>query len=186
MSEFRIASRYAKSLLDLSKEQNIVEEVYKDMELVLATIKGVREFELLLKSPIVKDSMKVKIMDKIFSKKVHNVTLSFMQLVAKKARATILETITREFHNQYLILKGIQEVDLTTTFKIDEGLRKEFKAIVEKLTNKKPTLTEKVSDEIIGGFILDIGDRRIDASVKSNLQKIEYELTSEEEILKFK
>ena len=178
MSEFRIATRYAKSLLDLSKEQNIVEEVYKDMNLVIETIKGVREFGLLLKSPIVKDSMKEKIMDEIFSKKVHTVTLSFMQLVTKKARATILEPIAREFHNQYLILKGIQEVDLTTTFKIDEGLRKEFEAIVEKLTNKQPTLTEKVSDEIIGGFILDIGDRRIDASVKSNLQKIEYELTN--------
>ncbi len=177
MSEFRIASRYAKSLLDLCKEENIVEEVYKDMNLVLATIKEVREFGLVLKSPIVKDTLKAKIMDQIFSKKVHPVTLSFMQLVNKKARASVLEPIAKEVHQQYLILKGIQEVSLTTTFTIDEGLRKEFKAIVKKITSKEPALTEKVSEDLIGGFILDIGDRRVDASVKSNLDKIEYELT---------
>jgi len=178
MSEFRIATRYSKSLLDLSKEQNLLEDVYKDMMLVYSTIKEVRGFRLLLKSPIVKDRLKGTIITKIFTNRIQKLTLAFLQLVSKKSRASMLESIAREFQHQYLIYKGMQEVSLTTSFEVDEELRNEFKSIVKRLTNKTPLLEEKVSEEIIGGFILEIGDRRIDASIKTNLEKIEYELSS--------
>ena len=178
MSEFRIASRYAKSLLILCKEQNLVEEINNDMSFINSTIHKVRDFSLMLKSPIIKDNTKAKIIEAVFKGKIHSLTLSFIQLVTKKARASILGPITTEFKQQYLVFKGIQEVSLTTTFKVDPVLKKEFEDAVRRLTNKTPYLTEKVSEDIIGGFVLDIGDRRIDASIKSNLEKIEYELTN--------
>lgn len=178
MSEYRIASRYAKSLLTLCKEQNLVEEIKKDMSLINSTISEVRDFSSMLKSPIIKDNTKTKILETVFKGKIHSLTLSFILLVTKKGRASILEPITSEFRQQYLVFKGIQEVSLTTTFKVDPILKKEFEEVVRKLTNKTPHLTEKVSEDIIGGFVLDIGDRRIDASIKTNLEKIEYELTN--------
>ncbi len=90
----------------------------------------------------------------------------------------MIESITSEFLTLFLAFKGIQKVKLTTTLKIDDALRSEIKSIIKKLTDKEPDLTEELSDDIIGGFILDIGDRRIDSSLKSKLEKIEFELTN--------
>ena len=78
MSEFRIASRYAKSLLTLCKEQNLVEEINKDMSFINSTITEVRDFSLMLKSPIVKDHTKAKIIGEVFKGKINSLTLSFL------------------------------------------------------------------------------------------------------------
>lgn len=178
MSEYRAASRYAKSILDLSKEMNLIEEVHNDMVLLSNTFKGSYDLRLMLKSPIITDLQKEKILELIFGEKVNNLTISFFKLVTKKARSKMIDSITSEFLVQYLAYKGIQKVKLTTTFKIDDTLRNEIKSIVKKLTDKEPELTEELSDDIIGGFVLDIGDRRIDSSMKSKLKKIEFELTN--------
>ncbi len=178
MSEYRAASRYAKSILDLSKEMNLVEEVHNDMVLLSNTFKGSYDLRLLLKSPIIKDHRKEKILELIFGDKVNKLTISFLRLVTKKARSMMIESITSEFLTLFLAFKGIQKVKLTTTLKIDDALRSEIKSIIKKLTDKEPDLTEELSDDIIGGFILDIGDRRIDSSLKSKLEKIEFELTN--------
>ena len=177
MSEFRAASRYAKSLLDLSKEMENVEEVHSDMLLLNSTINTSHDLRLLLKSPIIKDLQKAKILDLIFSGKINALTISFFKLVTRKARSKLIHQISKEFLTQYLVFKGIQKAKLTTTFKIDETLRKEIKSLVKNLTNKEPELSEEISDEIIGGYILDIGDQRIDSSMKSKLKKIEFEMT---------
>jgi len=176
MSAFRTSTRYAKSLLDLSLEMKLVEVVYKDMEMINSTISTYRELGLMLKSPIIKEAQKEIVLTKLFEKRLNSLTMKFIALVAKKSRAALLQNITVQFKVQYMELKGIQEATITTTFPLDEKLRKEFEEVVKDITKKTPSVNEEVSEDIIGGFILDIGDRRIDASVKMNLGKIEYEL----------
>ena len=177
MSDFRTATRYAKSVLDLSIEMKSLEKVYADMISIQSLIQSSRELRLLLQSPIVKDAKKGIIIEKIFKNKVNDLTLKFLNLVVKKGRANALFSVTEQFQRQYMDYKGIQEAEVTTTFKLDDKLRKEFDKVVANLTKKTPSLKENISDDIIGGFVLDIGDKRIDASIKTNLEKIEYELT---------
>lgn len=177
MSDFRTASRYAKALLDLAEEQKSLDKVYSDMTMVQRTIAASREFSLMLKSPIVKDSVKEVILERLFDGKVQKLSLEFMKLVSRKARAALLDPISKQALSQYLDRKGIQEAHLTTTFEIDDKLLKAFNDVVKDLTKKEPSISTRVSEDIIGGFVLDIGDKRIDTSIKSNLEKIEFELT---------
>ncbi len=176
MSAFRVASRYAKSLLDLCKEKGLVEEVSNDMVLIDSACEQNRELILVLRSPIINQDKKIKILKAIFGNKVNKVTRLFMTLIISKGRAEVLHEITREFHKQYLEFKGIQKANVITTFKLDDRLKNEFKKIIKSLTNKDPDLYEEVSKDIIGGYILNIDDRRIDSSVKSKLKKIEHDL----------
>jgi F-type H+-transporting ATPase subunit delta len=177
MSDFRTATRYAKSALDLSLEMKVLEKVHADMVSINALIQSSHELRMLLQSPIVKDTKKGVIIDKIFKNKVNDLTLKFLDLVVRKGRASALFSITEQFQRQYRDYKGIQEAEVTTTFKLDDKLRKEFDKVVADLTKKTASVKEHISEDIIGGFILDIGDKRIDASIKTNLEKIEYELT---------
>ncbi|MFQ3576476.1 MAG: F0F1 ATP synthase subunit delta, partial [Cytophagales bacterium] len=80
MSEFRVASRYAKSLLDLSKEKGQVESVKGDMAYFAEVCDKNRDFLLMLKSPIIPSDKKLKIIYQIFADKVNPITLSIFDI----------------------------------------------------------------------------------------------------------
>ncbi len=177
MSEYRIASRYAKSLLGLAVEKKVLEEVKDDMKLLLEVSSENRDLALMLKSPVIGHSKKLVVLNMIFKGKVNDMTMSFFQIVTKKQREEYLITVAKEFLHQYNTHKGIEEATITTTFSLSDSLRNEFIGIVEKITNKKVELTEKVDESLIGGFVLKIGDRQIDDSVSSKLKALRLEFT---------
>ena len=177
MIEYRAAYRYAKSLLDLATEAKKTDDVYKDMVSIDDLISTNRHFLLFLQSPIIKHQRKVPVMKAVFDGKVEEITSAFLELVTAKGRAPILHAVTQQFQEQYLEMKGIQKAEVTTAFKLDDALRKDFEKLIEKISERKPQLGEEVDEDVIGGFILDVGDRRLDTTLRSNLKRIEYELT---------
>lgn len=177
MSEYRIASRYAKSLIDLSVEKGQLEEVNKDMLLFSQMLEENRDFLLMLKSPIITHDKKLAILNQVFEGKVNELTLSVFLILTRKHREAYLPQIATEFHHQYNLNQGVEEATVTTTFPLDDKLRSEFAKVVEQISKKKVELTEKVDESLIGGFILKIGDRQIDDSVSSRLQAMRVEFT---------
>ena len=177
MSQYRAAVRYAKSLLDLSIELKNTDVIFRDMVGIDELVRANRSFLLFIQSPIIKHQTKVRVMKAVFDGKVDKVTSAFLELLTRKGRARILHEVAQRFQDLYLDLKGVQRAEVTTAFKLDDGLRKQFEKLVSDVSEKEPQLAEKVDEEIIGGFVLDVGDQRIDTSIKSNLRRIEFELT---------
>jgi F-type H+-transporting ATPase subunit delta len=184
MSEIRIAARYAKSLIDLASEKGSLDAVHNDMQLVAETFKGSRELVLAMQSPIIKFDKKLAIISAIFGNKVNSITNAFFQILTKKNREMFLFNISKEFINQYNSIKGIQKVQLYTPIKIDNVLRQQFEKMVEERTGKKAEIEEFVKADLIGGYILRIGDMQIDDSVKSKLLKIKTNFTENQYIPK--
>lgn len=172
MSEAQIAERYAKSLLELAVEKNVLEPVLDDMRLIAASCKGSRELVLMLKSPIIKFDKKLAILNAIFKSRVHPITASFFELLTKRQREELLYPIVLEFINEYNVLKGIVKAQVYTPVQIDDVLRTQFNKIVEEKTGKKVELEEFVKADLVGGYILRIGDMQIDNSVKTKLNNI--------------
>ncbi|MGE0770236.1 MAG: ATP synthase F1 subunit delta [Cyclobacteriaceae bacterium] len=178
MASTRVASRYVKSLLGLAVEKGALEEVHKDMQLFSKTCNESYEFVMLLRSPIVKHDKKKAILDELFKGKVHNLTLAIFDIITRKNREPLLPMIAHEFHDAYNEHKGIGKATITTTIPMDKQLRNEVEAIVKKLNNKKQIeLTEKVDEELIGGFVLQVEDKQIDASVKNKLKSLKVTLS---------
>ena len=177
MSEYRIASRYAKSLLDLAVERKVLEEVNKDMQLLKGAADDNRGLVLMLKSPIITHDKKLAVLTKVFKGKVNEMTMSFFTILTKKHREAYLIAVAEEFHHQYNTHKGIEEATITTTFPLTEALKKEFVSVVERISSRKVELTEKIDESLIGGFILKIGDRQIDDSINSKLKALRLEFT---------
>lgn len=178
MASTRVASRYVKSLLGLAVEKGALEEVHKDMQLFSKTCNESYEFVMLLRSPIVKHDKKKAILDELFKGKVHNLTLAIFDIITRKNREPLLPMIAHEFHDAYNEHKGIGKATITTTIPMDKLLRNEVEAIVKKLNNKKQIeLTEKVDEELIGGFVLQVEDKQIDASVKNKLKSLKVTLS---------
>src|SRR5688572_28911536 len=113
MSTYRIASRYAKSLIDLAIEQGKLDRILEDITAFVNATKN-RDFILLLKSPLVKPDKKEKVMDTLFKDKIDPMTQSFIQIIIRKGRESQLPEIAQEFINQYREIKGISIVNVVS------------------------------------------------------------------------
>ena len=186
MVDSRAASRYVKSLLSLAVEKNALEAVHGDMLMFSKLVDENRAFELLLRNPIIKHEKKRDILNKVFSGRVHPLTMSIFEILTRKNREPLLPAIAKEFHSAYNIHKGIGKATITTAVPLDDQLRAEFEGITKKLSEKdKVELIEKVDKEMIGGFVLNVGDRQIDASIKNKLKALKVKFSHNPYIKEF-
>ena len=176
MSISRIASRYAKPILELAEEKNVLNNVKEDMSVFKNLCKENRDFALMLKSPIIPHLKKADMLNKMFKGKMNDLTLQAFDLITRKRRESLLENITEEFLQLYNIRKGLQEVSITSSLKLDASQRTAFHKWAKNATGKEPILEEKVDPTIIGGYVLKIGDKQIDQSVSGQLKNIKLKL----------
>jgi F-type H+-transporting ATPase subunit delta len=172
MKGIRIASRYAKSLLQLAIEKGQVDAAYSDMKFVHATIQSSRELQLLLANPVVKPDTKATIITKIFGSQVQELAGGFMKLLIAKGRESLLMEVAASFVNQVKLHKNITTVDVVSAVALDENTRAKLIALANKMANGTVELHERVDANIIGGFVLRVGDQQVDASVSSEIRDL--------------
>lgn len=173
MAETRVASRYVRSLLGLAVEQNALEAVHNDMQLFTKVAEENRAFAMMLRNPIIRHDKKREVLQAIFKGKVHALTFAIFDIITKKNREPILIDIAKQFHNAYNVYNGITKGVVVTAAPLDAELRKELEQIVKKISSQKNVeLIEKVDASLVGGFVLNVGDRQIDASIKNKLKEL--------------
>jgi F-type H+-transporting ATPase subunit delta len=174
MRESRVSHRYAKSLLDRALEKGQLEPVSEDMRLVLETIRANRDLSVLLKSPVVKTDKKQEILKAIFGGQIGVITTEFMAIITRKRREGELEGIAEAFVSQYKKHKQILTAVITTTTGLDEKLRAQVLEVVKQSSGGKAVeLIEKTDSSLIGGFVLRVGDKQVDASVLRQIRNLE-------------
>ena len=176
MSVNRISTRYAKSLLDLAIEQNSLENTYKDIKEFNNALKS-RDLILMLKSPIINAGKKASIFKVLFGDKLGQLTMAFFDIAIKKGREMYLPEIAAEFINQYKVHNRITTVTITSATDLSENTISEIKSklLNSDLTMDKVEVTTKIDPSIIGGFIVETQDKRIDSSVQRKLELIKKE-----------
>ncbi|MBS1620468.1 MAG: ATP synthase F1 subunit delta [Bacteroidetes bacterium] len=183
----RLAARYAKSLIDLSIEKGQLEYVFSDMQWLQSVCKGSREFVNVLRSPIIKSDKKQKIIDAILKERVNELTDAFTHLLVQKGRESNLPEIITAFVNQYKEYKQIYSVKLTTATELSDELKaaiiKQIQSVSEMQNIELETV---VKPELIGGFVLQAGDRLVDASVAYDLKEVARQFESNDFVYKIR
>lgn len=165
----RVSKRYAKALLALAMEHHIGQRAYEDMKIINQVFSYSKDLQILLRSPIIRVGKKQRILKSLFESHLHPLIFQYLTIIVRKQRAALLPGIARSFLLVFKEAQGIELVGVTTASPMDESLRKRSMEVAEKLTSLKIEFQEKVDPDIIGGFILNLGERQYDASVKSKL-----------------
>jgi len=179
MSGSRAAIRYAKAILSFALEQNKEVQVNDDMLLIANTIVDSKDLQLLLSSPVIKSVVKKDTIKEIFSSKVSSLTIGLVDLLIDNKRLSILEDVAKKYTILFDELKGIEVAKVTTAIPLTESLKKQVLSKVKEITGKEATIENNVNPDIIGGFILRIGDVQYDASVANKLQGLKRQFESE-------
>jgi F-type H+-transporting ATPase subunit delta len=169
----RLAIRYAKSLIDLATERNQLNEVYNDMKFLQRICYTNRDFIAVLRSPIIKEDKKNKIIESITAGRVCELTAAFIKLLGVKTRESNLPEIISAFIEQYNVVKGIHKVKITTANELSAGMKESFINKIKASDGLSNIELETLVDEkIIGGFVLEMEGKLVDASILRDLKDI--------------
>jgi F-type H+-transporting ATPase subunit delta len=173
-----VASRYAKSLIDLATEKGQLEAVYADMIQVKSVCENSREFIIFLNSPIIKADKKIATIKAVFEGKFNPMTSGFLTIVASKRRESIIPEMAVSFIEQYKTQKNILTAIVTSANGLDAATKQKALDLIKTQLNGEVELVEKTNSDLIGGFILKVGDKQIDKSVSRQLSNLKKELTN--------
>ncbi|PWL32388.1 MAG: ATP synthase F1 subunit delta [Fluviicola sp. XM-24bin1] len=176
MKGTKVAARYAKALLELAVERKTVDSVLGDMQFLLQVNNEARDFELLIASPIVKADKKLEIFKQVFEQ-FEELTMSFVELITKNGREAYLPAIAEAFEAQVKEHKGIVPMTLVSAAALDAKTKDAIVAKVQSGVNGTLEITEVIDEELIGGFMVKMGDVQIDASVASQFNNLKQRLT---------
>lgn len=167
-----VATRYAKSLLDLALDTGKLEQVYKDMQLIKSVSVSNDDFVNMLENPIIKTDKKQTILKKIFDGVIDELTMKFMMLMAEKRREGLLDDISKAFVEQYKKYKNITTAVVVSASGLDPQAREQLLAKIREAAPGEVDLHEHVDKSLIGGFKVKVGDRQIDATILRKLNDL--------------
>lgn len=187
MSAIKLASRYAKALLDLAVEKGKVDEVHRDQLYLKKLLRQSRDFNLMLSSPLISPDRKLKAMQTVMGSKVSELTMLFLQLLVRKNREVHLKEMADSFLLQYDEYKHITQVKLTSAAPLESS---QIDALISKLKQQAKLenirLTTEVDERLVGGFVLQYGDKQYDASIAKHLGTIRKEFENNEYLKKLR
>lgn len=187
MNNPRLAQRYAKSLIDLAVEMNQLEQVHNDVLYFKRIIKSSREFLAMLESPVINADKKVSIISAIAGGNISRITDAFIKLLCRKNREDNLPGIITSFIRQYNVKKGIHTATLTTAMPVGDAVLQEFETRIKNSTHVPHlNLETKVDDRLIGGFVLEMEGKLIDASILRDLNDVKKQFDSNEYLHKLR
>ena len=176
MSIARIAGRYAKSLIDLATETGRIGDVVADMKNFNEACKN-RDLAMMLKSPIINADKKLNVLDALFASQYSEMTIKFMRICVNKSRESLLPEIATEFLEQYKRMQSVTTIKVTSATPLSaenlEAIR--IKMQDSSATNKNVELETVIDPALIGGFIVEFGDKIYDASVAHKLELLKKE-----------
>ncbi|QEC51185.1 ATP synthase F1 subcomplex delta subunit [Anseongella ginsenosidimutans] len=178
MAESKVSARYAKSLLDLAIEQNSLEEVKKDMSLFYDTLAAHPQLRAVLSSPVIDGDDKQGILHKLFEGKINKLSLAFFDIMIRKNREVLLYDTAKQFFEQYNKYKGIVKASVVSASALTGEQLEKIGTIIKQITPGEVQLENKIDTSLIGGFILNVGDKQYDASIARKLGVLKQELTS--------
>jgi F-type H+-transporting ATPase subunit delta len=172
MKHLKVAGRYAKALLDLAVEKNELEATYKDVLHVKDTLKAAGDLRAVLHSPVITADKKESILDAVFKGQIGLLTAHFCALVVRHGREANLAEILERFVVQYRQHQNIVVAQITTASDLSEATLDKLRGLVSINQGQRVELRTEVKPEIIGGFVVRVGDRQADASVAGKLRAI--------------
>lgn len=176
MAGARAALRYAKAVLSLATDQKAVEAVNNDMKLISKTIAENKDLSVMLQNPVVRSSVKKTVLNEVF-KNTSTITGNLVTTLITNKRISLLEEVASKYNQLYDTLNGIQIAKVTTAVPLTDDLKAKVLAKVKELTGKEVEIVNLIDENILGGFILRVGDIQYNASIANKLNNLKREFT---------
>lgn len=177
MDNGRISVRYARALFQVAQEQGCEAEVYDGLTRFAHNyLLAIAQFNEVLADPIVAREEKVKLLEMAVGEPIHGCLKQFIAFVADQKREDKMFLIAMKYMEMYREKHHILSTQVTTATQLPEETYDKIKAFVKQTFDADAELDVHIDPSLIGGFILDIENSRMDASVVGQLNALKNRL----------
>ncbi len=166
---------YADALFQAAEEQGRLEQVREDLGDFVEAIRQVPELEALLTNPEIDPAARRTALEDVLGG-ADELLRNFVLLVSEKGRAGEIPEIAREFERLVAVQERRLEVELTTAVELSDDEAQEIVKQIEQAAGRTVEATRKVDPDLVGGFVLQAGSFRVDASVRGRLERLRHDL----------
>jgi F-type H+-transporting ATPase subunit delta len=171
MKSNKSAVRYATALLELAIEHNKVELIESDILQLLKTAEEVHDFQVFLNSPLIIIDKKIAVIKQIFTD-FNQTTIDFLSLVTQNGRETVMIDIAKQFVSLLKAQRGIVPITIISAQQLEDHTKQSILSKISAAITGTAEITEQIDADLIGGFIVRMGDHQIDASVATQLKRL--------------
>ncbi|ETS92770.1 ATP synthase F1 subunit delta [Veillonella sp. AS16] len=176
MSTEIVADKYSSAMFELAQEQNSLALMEEQLGYVASVMAEQSELRAFLENPLVTTDVKIKLMGKIFESAIDKTALHFLYVMIKRGRYRYIETAIKGFIKKSREARGILEATVIVAEPITAAVEQSVQAKLQDVTGKEVILTVRQDPSIMGGIVIQLGDKRIDGSVSRRLQELEKSL----------
>ncbi len=168
-----VAARYAAALFDLAREQNAIDAVGRDLDQFDAMVQGSPDLTRLLRNPVFTAEEQSRATDAILTRAgIGGLTGNFIRLVASNRRLFALQDMIRAYRDLVADAKGIVRAQVTLAEPASERVMAEITAALREAARAEVAVSVKIDPSLIGGLVVKMGSRMVDASVRTKLNSI--------------
>lgn len=177
MNVGKISTRYAKAIYRFAADRREETRLDEEMQTLSRRFVAMPELNRALENLIVSSEEKIKLLTTAIGETISETCKDVFRVVVENGRASYMQHIALVYNQVYRKEKNIVLVKLTTVGEASEEEKKSMVALVSKDGKNRVDFAAKSDADIIGGFILEIEDIRLDASVRNQLNTMKLELT---------
>ncbi len=170
MTDQRAVKPYAKALFELAKDNQLIDQIGRDLDFVTKMIQESQELQRFLSHPLVSPEAKKESLSRLVQNSVHSLLLRFLYLVVDKGRESLLASICDEFNKLAREDQGIVEVHIDSAVPLSEDQKKQFAERLGQTMGKEIRILAEVKPPLIGGARIRVGDRVLDGSVQRRME----------------
>ena len=168
-----IADRYASALYDLASEKKCIDKISSDLKIVKEHLNENKDFNLLINSPLISSQEKLRVLNKITDDYSSNIyTKNLFKILAKNKRLNKISPIISRYNAINAKKRGNVIADIISAEELSEkqkmGIDKKLKSIL----GEKLFLNFKIDTKLLGGLIVKIGSKMVDAYLISKINKL--------------
>ena len=172
-----VVAPYAQALLSIAQSKNSVDDINQIAGDFLTLIKSSDELSQFLANPIVGKDAKRGVINRLLGDDANQQMKNFMLLLIDKGRIILIEPILEEFRSLVRALKQTVLAEVISAVELTDEQRETVRQKVQQMTDAKSVeLTTQVDADLIGGVIVKVGSKVLDASVRGQLRRIGLQL----------
>lgn len=168
-----VAGRYASALFELAQENRAVDAVAHDLDAFDTLVRDSDDLRRLIRSPLFTAEEQEKAVGAILERAgIKSLAGNFIRLVAANRRLFALPDMIRAFRTLVADAKGIVRAEVRLAEKPSDRVLDEIKAALRDVAKAEVDVEVKVDPSLIGGLVVRLGHRMVDASLRTKLNAI--------------
>jgi F-type H+-transporting ATPase subunit delta len=167
-----LARRYSAALFAVARDADAVENVVREVDAIVSALASDPALQEFFGSPVIDRAQKTKILQDSLHDRVGEIVENFLMLLVRKRRENLLQTIAGQLHDLLDADAGRSVAAIATPTPLTPGELADLARRLSHVYKRTIVPQAKVAPELLGGIIMQVGDRYVDGSVSGKLEEV--------------